>query len=176
MPKAIIFDTSTLIRSLNALLSGQSLIPDNDEPTHLFTTDSVITEVKGRAESVALLALSSRITIISPSRDAIRIVEDKAEKLGILGMLSKTDIDVVALAIELSKKYSSIYIASEDFAIQNISASLGFKIIAIGKKIRYLISYIKKCRNCGTRYPNDLDQCPYCSSRECDLIVVRRKI
>ncbi len=176
MPKAIVMDTSTLIRSLSTLLSDKTIIPDNGESIHLFTTESVINEVKNRSSKVALQAMLSKISIISPSKPALRIVEKEAEKLGVLGKLSKTDLDVIALAVDISNKYASVYIASEDFALQNVSASLGFKIIAIGRKIRYLISYNKKCKNCGLEYSNDLEQCPACSSKEFSLVVRRRKI
>ena len=172
---AIVMDTSTLLRCFSLLLSNKTLT-STGETESLYTPESVIKEVKKTTSKTLLMAISSRITVIAPNISTVKNVEEKALRFGVLKRLSRTDIDVIALAVDLSHRYEKVYIASEDYTIQNLGMHLGFEILAIGRKIRYIISNSKKCKNCGFEYSYDMERCPQCSSTEYIKVVKKRKI
>lgn len=69
---------------------------------HLFTVPSVITEIKDvDARSRLETTLLPFLTIKNPSINSIKVVTDFSRKTGDLAVLSKADIQILALAYEL---------------------------------------------------------------------------
>ncbi len=90
----------------------------------LFTTHSVCDELldirsKGRFEKFCALGLQ----IVSPKNESVRLVTEAARKSGDTGVISDTDRDLLALALELD---AVLY--TDDFAIQNVAARLGVTV------------------------------------------------
>jgi rRNA maturation endonuclease Nob1 len=57
----------------------------------------------------------------------MRNVHETASGIGDVGVLSKADIEVLALALDLKKKGLSPAVVSDDYAIQNVSETLGIE-------------------------------------------------
>jgi len=85
--------------------------------------------------------------------------------------LSKTDIDILAKALEYSRKELTVLI-TDDYAVQNTAIHLGIKVMPAGqKKIRDVLQWEKFCIGCKRRFPQGED-CPVCGT---SLKKIRKK-
>lgn len=111
----------------------------------------------GLSERVRML-VGVRIHVLMPSKDSIDKVGTAAEKTGDIDRLSPTDIQVLALALELSAP-----LISDDYSIQNVAKSLGVNCLPMetrGIKRIYYWKYV--CRGCGKEYDRRLPECDVC--------------
>jgi endoribonuclease Nob1 len=125
----------------------------------LFTTHSVCDELidirsKGRFEKFCALGLQ----IASPRKEYIRRVTDAASRSGDTGVISDTDRDLLALALELD---AVLY--TDDFAIQNVAARLGVRIEPMHQRKAKKITWRYRCSGCG-RYSDHAGECLICGS------------
>ena len=159
--KVLVLDTSALVMGLNpsALDSPtysapgvmDELIPDTLPYTRFSTSRD-----------------SGRLTVERPTRRSIEAVEGVSARVGDVGVLSKADLEVLALALDLKYSGESPTIVSDDYAIQNVAETLGFEhaslaTFGITKKFdwiyycpacfrRYSVEEAgRRCRVCGTR-------------------------
>ena len=137
--KIDVFDTSAFINHLTT--NG-----------HIFTTESVIREVKS---SISKLYLSSiNYFIRRPYSKTIEAIKKVAKKLGDLDKLSLTDIEILALAFELKKEGNDVTLYSDDYSIQNVASFLQIKFSPIVQpKIKKKIQWKKVCTSCKKEYP-----------------------
>ena len=101
----------------------------------------------------------------SKSRD--RIVK-AASQSGDISSISDTDIDVLALALDISSSGRSCLIITDDYAVQNVSNQLGICFKGLTTKgIRYQFQWRLKCPACGRTYPQDFRSniCPVCGAQ-----------
>jgi UPF0271 protein len=110
----LVVDTGAIMAGLPLRLPG----------VHL-TTPSVVGEVRDR-DSRRLLedALSyGRLEVAEPSPEAVEEARRAARRAGVLGRLSPTDLEVLALAIEAGRP-----LATDDYALQlaALEAGVGF--------------------------------------------------
>ncbi|AWR96552.1 DNA-binding protein [Acidianus sulfidivorans JP7] len=130
----------------------------------VYTTIEVINEVKDSESSKILdYAMSSgKIIVLSPSMSSLKkvksILEDMNEKT-----LSKTDISVIALALDLSPSI----VFTDDLSVQNVLFKLHIKYQSV--KLNYNITRTKriryKCINCNRIFNNYISECPYCGGK-----------
>ena len=124
--------------------------------SHLFfTTPSVIEEVRNsRSQNRIEYAKSAgRLEVRNPIDRSIHSVRDVAKKSGDLSVLSDTDIEILALAIELKQENPMVEIWSNDFAIQNVAYLLNIKWHSpSGKEIKKAIVWQYFCPGCGKRF------------------------
>jgi len=125
-----------------------------------FTTPSVINEIRlGRqGKDMALLADLS-ITVKSPSDDYVDRVRSAAEKTGDINRLSGTDIDILALALELDGT-----LITDDYSVQNIASILKLQYKTALTGIREIIHWTYRCRGCGKFFEKEQTDCPVCGS------------
>lgn len=93
----------------------------------LYTTPSVLDEVKD-SESVQRLSLSQsidRIIVVEPSKEYIEKALNLAKKFRVLDKLSKTDLDVLALALQLVSEGYDVTVLTDDYVLQRILKSIG---------------------------------------------------
>lgn len=77
--------------------------------------------------------------------------------------LSRTDIDILAKALEYSRKEET-FLISDDYAVQNTAIHLGIKVMPAGqKKIRDVLLWEKFCIGCKRRFLQG-DDCPVCGT------------
>ncbi len=77
--------------------------------------------------------------------------------------LSGTDIDILAKALEYSRREETILV-TDDFAIQNTAIQLGIRVMpAAQRKIKDVLLWQKQCIGCKRRFPEG-DVCPVCGS------------
>ncbi len=145
MIKKYIIDTS-------AILSGKLNISSSD---YIFA-DSVINEIK--KGSLEKILDAADMDVRSPREKYVEIASIAAKKTGDYSVLSKTDIDVLALAME----YNGI-IVTDDYAIQNVARQSGIEYTGSGiEPIMKSIVWKYRCTGCHRIYDKYIEVCPVC--------------
>jgi len=101
-----------------------------------------------------------RIHVEYPSKEGIAKVKSTAEKTGDIDRLSPTDLEVLALAVDLRAT-----LITDDYSIQNTANTLGLNCIPMetrGIKKIYYWKYV--CRGCGKEYERRLKDCSICGN------------
>lgn len=135
----------------------------------IYTVPSVLQEVKDKEsrESLELSMSINRIVVRNPSQESIEYIKNITRKIGEHVSLSRTDIEVIALAYELLRKYKVIVI-TDDYTIQNVLLHLGIPYkplrtqgIKVARKYKV---YCPKCYYVSTSYE---EYCPICNTKLC---------
>lgn len=128
---------------------------------NIITVPSVEEEL--RNENSRTMMELMNVTIEPPLQTFIREVRSMAGVTRDREELSKTDIDILAKALEYSRKEET-FLISDDYAVQNTAIHLGIKVIPAGqKKIRDVLLWEKFCIGCKRRFPQG-DDCPVCGT------------
>ena len=110
---------------------------------------------------------SGRLRIYSPSKEFIEKVKASATSVGDSFFLSETDVQVLALALEIKARGDNPQIVTDDYSIQNVAAQLGLSFIALVTfGIRRLLTWIRYCPACHRTYPANFKSttCPICGT------------
>jgi len=144
-----------LVLDTSALFSMQDLPPD----TEVHTTPSVIAELEKYGDKRTGY-WEHALKISHPGADSLRQVKDAAEKTGDLLRLSQTDLEVLALAMELDAT-----ILTDDYSIQNLAKYMDIEYKAVGLKgIKKLVKWKLRCTGCGRIWDKEYQECPVCGS------------
>jgi UPF0271 protein len=168
--KYLIIDTS-------AILSGKQL---NLNDFIMVTSSSVINEIKpgGKEYRKLQYLLEKGLYIFKPLKKSLDKIQNMSKKTGDISRLSETDIDILAIALELyNKKDTEVVILSDDYSIQNLSNYLKIKYLNVsqsGITKRFKWSY--KCQGCGKKFNNNIKICPVCGSSIRNFIIKTKKI
>jgi len=110
---------------------------------------------------------SGKLKIQSPSKPSLSEVLAEAGALGDKVVLSKTDISIVALALDLSKQGMTPVIVSDDYAVQNVAEALKLNYQSLATfGIRQKFNWVLYCPACFRQYPNDETQeCSVCGTK-----------
>jgi len=174
---AVVLDTSAIIRGFE-LLMRDNLLKNvvGSEKLFLFTAPAVIEEAKYSGTKVKLKLLLSRVTVLNVGKKYLKLAREAASKMGLQQELSDTDLEVLALALELMNRYTKVYVATDDIRLQNVCISVGLDVIAFKRRLRYLLRRRKKCMFCGIEFDNKFEECPNCGSKKFKYIVHKVKI
>jgi UPF0271 protein len=83
----------------------------------------------------------------------MRTVEETSLRVGDVGVLSRADIEILALALDLKNNDQSPAIVSDDYAIQNVSESLGIEHASLATfGISQKFDWVYYCPACFRRY------------------------
>jgi UPF0271 protein len=131
----------------------------------IYTTQSVIDELrdlrsKGRFEVLCAQGL----TLAEPSAENTEKVKAASRKSGDAGIISGTDCDILALALDLEA-----VLWTDDFAIQNVAGILGVQIAPMIQRKAKHIHWKYRCSGCGRYFDHD-GECRICGS------VIKRKL
>jgi UPF0271 protein len=127
----------------------------------IITVPSVVEELRDEISRTIMELMNVRIE--PPLQSFIREVKSKAGVTKDSEELSKTDIDILAKALEYSRKEETVLI-SDDYAVQNTAIHLGLKVMPAGqKKIKDVLIWEKFCIGCKRRFPLG-DDCPVCGT------------
>jgi UPF0271 protein len=133
------------------------------------TTPALLEEMKRkRLDSIIQTLLNSRkLRIIEPASSSINAVVEAAAALGDLRYLSEQDLQLLALALELTKQGYYAVVLTNDYAIQNIASSLSIKFRSAGEHgIREIIKWKTYCPGCSRLFPKRTkgEMCPHCGT------------
>jgi UPF0271 protein len=157
-------DDKTYVLDATAIRSGMMPRADID----LYTTPGVIEELKrGRiAKDVDTLS-SISLRVVPPARELSAHVRDAAKGTGDAGRLSDTDVELLALALEMSG-----ILVTDDYSIQNMAEVLGIEYVkGVEKGISEVYQWEYRCSGCGRRFSDSKVDCPICGS---ELTIARK--
>ncbi len=131
----------------------------------LYTTWSVIDELRDLRSKSRFDVLCARgLTLAVPSVENIEKVKAASRKSGDAGIVSGTDCDILALALDLEA-----VLLTDDFAIQNVASILGVQTTPIIQRKAKRIYWKYRCSGCGRYFDHD-GECLICGS------VIKRKL
>ena len=127
-----------------------------------YTTSLVYDEIrhiKKNHGALEILLETNRLKIREPDRKSIEVAVKAAKDTGDFPQLTKQDISIIALCIEMSGE-----IISDDFAISNVVKNIGLKISPIMTQgIKDVGKWIHYCPGCRTNHTN-VKECPVCGT------------
>jgi UPF0271 protein len=149
-----------LVLDSSAIMSGK---PVSSEMV-LYAPPSVITEfnVGGRSRRNLDYLLEAGLRVIDPKPKTVVEVEEVATQTGDYHRLSKTDMDVIALAKDVGG-----IIVTDDYSIQNVAATIKLPFEAAGHEagITEVLKWEYRCRGCGKKYADGARKdCDVCGS------------
>lgn len=144
-----VLDTSAMIYGFNPrLIEGDHYI-----------TPRVESELSGkRAKALTDLSVSSgRLKVKSPKEEHTERVRAKATSTGDVSVLSETDLEVVALALELKEEGQAPTVVSDDYSLQNLCTTLEISFQPMMTKgISQAFWWFLYCPACGATYEKSL--------------------
>ena len=150
---------------MKAILDSSIFFSDFPVSGELYTTPSVCAELvdirsKGKFEKLCAEGLQ----LVSPSVLSREKVMIAAKKTRDESVLSETDCDILAVALEIN---AVLY--TDDFAVQNVAGILGVHTIPIIQRKAKRIHWKYRCSGCGRYFDHD-GECLICGS------IIKRKL
>ncbi|MDD3792949.1 MAG: hypothetical protein PHY74_07435 [Candidatus Bathyarchaeota archaeon] len=107
---------------------------------------------------------SGKIKIKQPKDISENLAKVSASKVGDAFKLSKVDMQLLSLALELKSEGHTPQIVSDDYSIQNVAVKLGIKFTALSTfGIKKLIEWVIYCPACYKQYAAD------CKFKKCQI-------
>jgi UPF0271 protein len=145
--RVIVLDTS-------AFIAGLDPFSINEEQ---YTVPMVNEELRGNSMAAVRLRTaveSGKLAVRVPARRFIERIKQSATLVGDSFFLSETDLQVLALALELSTQGYSPLVASDDYSIQNVANQIGLEFAPLGTfGIRKRLQWVRHCPACHKKYP-----------------------
>jgi UPF0271 protein len=95
-----------------------------------------------------------------PDPETVERVRRAAEASGDLDVLSATDVQLVAAALELGG-----VLVTDDYAMQNVAEKLDLEVEVIARDgIDEVRDWRFQCAGCGREFEDAHDRCPVCGS------------
>ncbi len=111
---------------------------------------------------------SGYLKILQPSAKYHNEVLKTSRKLGESSILSKADLQIIALALELKTKEANPIIVTDDYAIQNVAEHLNLPYSPLATLgISYEFKWTFYCPACFRRYKQDYGPttCEICGTK-----------
>jgi UPF0271 protein len=125
----------------------------------VFTTPSVCDELKDiRSKGNFEKWCAAGLRVVSPDRQNLDRVAKAAATSRDAGIISVTDADLLALALELDA-----VLFTDDFAIQNVASVLGVKTNPIQQRKAKRVHWKYRCSGCGRYFDHD-GECMICGA------------
>jgi len=128
-----------------------------------YTTSLVYDEIKHikkNHDALGTLLETNRLKIREPNKESIEVATKAAKDTGDFQQLSKQDISIIALCIEMKGE-----IISDDFAISNVVKNFGLKVSPIMTKgIEDIGKWVHYCPGCRTNHTSG-KECPMCGTQ-----------
>ena len=146
------------ILDASAFYAGVPFRSSND----CYTTSHVYDEIKHikkNHDALGTLLETNRLKIREPDIESTNAAIKAAKDTGDFPQLSKQDISIIALCIEMNGE-----IISDDFAISNVAKNLGLKISPIMTQgIKDVGKWVHYCPGCRTNHTSG-KECPMCGT------------
>ena len=149
-PARRVLDTS-------ALMSGRSF--DGE----LFTTEDVLRELRRKEAMTPQLetVLAVKVTVVSPSQEAVAAVRRASEGTGDAHRLSPTDLRLLAAASDVGAT-----VVTDDYSIQNLATAMGLPYETVQERgITETVTWRYRCTGCGRSFEEWRDPCPVCGAK-----------
>ncbi len=149
-----------LVLDTTAFYAG---VPYTNTSENLVTTPDVISEVSNE-RTRSLIALS-KINVLQGTPQNLKTVQEAARKTGDTSM-SKADLSVLALCLNLNEEGNEAILLSDDFAVENVASRLGIKARPLMTNgIKTASEWVFFCPACGKRYTKQRSDCLVCGTK-----------
>jgi UPF0271 protein len=156
----VILDTSAFLAGFDPFSAGQEQV----------TTPKVEEELK--SNSMARMRFqtaieSGKVKIIAPTDEFFSQAKISASKAGDVHVLSETDMQLLALALEYKSRGYLPKIVTDDYSIQNVATRMGIGFVALATfGIKRLLEWIRYCPACHKQYPanSKFTECQVCGT------------
>lgn len=143
-----------LVLDTSALFAMQDL-PQEE----VYATPGVIKELERHGDKRADL-WGELLKVWDPSAASLKKVKEAASMSGDSTRVSPTDIEVIALALDLDA-----IIITDDYSIQNLAGYMGIPYRPAGfKGITRIIKWKWRCAGCRRVFDKEVTECPVCGS------------
>lgn len=110
---------------------------------------------------------NGKVKVENPKEVFLKKIKNSASEVGDAFFLSETDLQVLALAIELRERGFTPLIATDDYSIQNVAKHVGIEfapLVTFG--IRRRLEWMRYCPACHKIYPSDYksSKCEVCGT------------
>lgn len=133
-----------------------------------YTTSLIFDEIKHIKKNhgaIDILLATNRLKIQDPSSEFIDIAIEESKKTGDFNQLSKQDISLIALCLQLKGE-----LITDDFAISNLAKNLDIKVSPLMTSgIKDVGIWILYCPGCRKNFDSG-SECPSCGS------ILKRKL
>ena len=127
-----------------------------------YTTSLVYEEIKHikkNEDALGTLMETNRLKIMDPDKESLNAAITSAKQTGDFQQLSKQDISIIALCINLDGM-----IITDDFAITNVAKNIGLKTSSIMTTgIQDVGKWVHYCPGCRTNHTTG-KECPMCGT------------
>jgi len=150
----------------SAILEGFEPVP----PDEFAVPPSVVEEIsKGRAGRRMQAMVDAGLAVMAPGEAARELVTTQARTMGEEGRLSRTDVDVLALSLELG-----LPCVTDDYSLQNVAARMGVETRPFKERgIKEVWHWGIRCPGCHRWYDKTKgSECPVCGT---ELRTARRR-
>jgi len=117
--------------------------------------------------------LSKRLLIRKTKKKYLEKAIEISITTGDYKKLSKEDLSIIAISLELKEKGHHVEVITDDYSIQNVLSHIGITVLSYLRKIKETYKWIIICKKCGALYPNDYKE-DYCE--KCGGEIVRKRI
>jgi len=139
-------DTSALVMGLNPSALEHEV----------YSVPTVSSELIPNSFALARFTTSrdlGRLKVRSPTQGSVKEVHEVSHRVGDVGTLSRADLEVLALSLDLKESGLSPTIVSDDYAIQNVAETLGVRHASLATfGIASKFDWIYYCPACFRRY------------------------
>ena len=130
----LIFDTNIFLKGIDINIFKENI----------YTTSSIVEEInvlkysdKNRniLNKIEAAITNNHLIIRDPKKEYIKITIEHSKSTGDINALSKADIDLIALALELTENMDNeVLLYSNDYSIQNLCSEMDIKFTSLYKK------------------------------------------
>lgn len=109
-----------------------------------------------------------RLMVRTPRNSFLQEVREASRKVGDVRYLSKADLQILALALELKSTGLNPLIVTDDYSIQNVANQVGVNFTSLMTYgIRFRFNWILYCPACHRKYPSDykFKSCEVCGTK-----------
>lgn len=125
-----------------------------------------------RTNSMAWVRLKTalengKVKVKTPSEEYYKKAKASAKKVGDAFFLSETDLQILALALELKAEGCTSQIVTDDYSIQNVATQIEVEFISLATfGITRLLRWVRYCPACYRKYPANYNskKCEVCGT------------
>jgi UPF0271 protein len=110
---------------------------------------------------------NGKLKVKAASHEFLNRVKVSANRVGDAFFLSETDLQILALALELKAGGYTPQIVTDDYSIQNVATQTGIEFVPLATfGISRLLVWVRYCPACHREYPADYNstKCAVCGT------------
>ncbi len=156
-----------MVLDTSAFLAGFDPLSVSDDQT---TVPKVEEELRNNSMSFVRFKIAvenGKLKVKAPSEKCWSKVKASASKIGDSFFLSETDMQILALALELKAAGYTPQIVTDDYSIQNVATQMKIEFMPLATfGIRHLLEWVRYCPACRREYPAEYNskKCEVCGT------------